>query len=298
MKKIFKIILFKFLGKAFYALIKPIYSPPPFLREKLRFLGKFKVKTADGKNFHLYNNAFLLETNIYWVGMDQYAWEKMTRKIWTRLCVSSDSIFDIGSNSGIFATLAKVYNPKAKVVAFEPQPNIFQVLKKNNEINDFDITCENMALSNEEGNMPFYNYGPDPFNTGNTTAGSLNKNWRTEDQKSIMVKVKSLDNYVNENNIQKIDLMKIDVETFEYEMLSGYLPVLFLHQPIILLEIQNREIGMNIESIFRNKSYVFYNIDEEKGLERVDILGFSEINQNYVLCPDAKGNLMQEFIHS
>jgi FkbM family methyltransferase len=298
MKKTIKIILYKFLGKRFYDFIKPFYTPSDSMKTKLRFIDPFEVKTKDGKHFYLFNNGFSLESTIYWSGgIDNCDWEPMTRAIWTELCKSADTIFDIGSNSGIFSVLAKVYNTNSKVYAFEPQPNIFNVLKKNNEINNFNIQYQNIALSDKEGNVPFYNYGKEAFTTENTTAGSLNKDWRIENQNSIMVVVKELKSFIEENNIKSIDLIKIDVETFEYEVLSGYGTYLNVHKPIIILEIQNRIIGKNIESLFSDTiSYSFFNIDENAGLIKVENLGWTEKNNNYLLCPESKQSYLKKFI--
>lgn len=296
MKKILRKIWFEVFGNIAFPVLKVFFTPREPISRKLRFIGKFPVRTEDGKNFYLFNNAFLLETNIFWLGMERYSWEKMTRSIWVELCRTSDTIFDIGANSGIFAVLAKAYNPASKVVAFEPQPNIFYVLKKNNEINGFDIRCENCALSDKEGEMPFYNTGEASFTYENTTAGSLNKNWRTNLQMSIMVVVKELRNYLEQNNIAKIDLIKIDVETFEFEVLSGYGQGLSLHKPIIILEIQDRKIGKNVESLFEPGAYSFFNIDEEKGLIETGEMGLSEVNHNYLLCPVGKLGMISKFI--
>ena len=102
----------------------------------------------------------------------------MTRQIWIHLSKSSKIIFDIGANTGIYSILSKVYNPNSIVSAFEPQPNIYKILKKNNHINNYNISCENIAISNKTGKFPFFNYGRKTFSDRNTTAGSLNKNWR------------------------------------------------------------------------------------------------------------------------
>jgi FkbM family methyltransferase len=209
---------------------------------------------------------------------------------------------DIGANTGIYATLAKVYHPAARVVAFEPQPNIFAVLKKNNEINRFDIVCENLAFSDQEGLLPFYNYGPEAFTTANTTVGSLNKDWapgedwQPELHRNITVPVKKLAHYVEEQKIDKIDLMKIDVETLEYEVLVGYGKYLFYHQPLLILEVQDQTIGEKIESLFRDIPYTFYTIEEEAGLRAVAHLGRSADNKNYLLCPSGKSNLLSPFL--
>jgi FkbM family methyltransferase len=296
LKKALKYLLYRIFGKPLYLVIRPFYIPPETMRRRMRFIGKFRVKAEDGKKFLLFNNAFHLENHIFWLGIDRYPWELMTRRIWTRLCLSADTIFDIGSNSGIYATLAKVYNSRSKVFAFEPQPNVFAVLQKNNRINGFDIRCEQLALSDTEGSLPFFNYGPDTFITENTTAGSLNRDWVTREQSSIMVDVRKLGTYLEEQGIIRIDLMKIDVETLEYEVLLGYGKYLAMHRPVLVLEIQNPDIGQKIGSLFDPGSNKFFRIDEQAGLRRVKELGTSTGSLNYLICPVEKEKLISEFI--
>lgn len=297
MKRLIKTLFQKFVGKPIFTIIRKFYTPTERSLQKFAFIGKFRVRTHSGKAFYLYNNAFNLENSIFWLGLETFSWEITTRDIWTHLCKSSDVVFDIGANSGIFAVLAKVYNSDSKVFAFEPQPNIFQVLKKNNGINNFDIKCENIALSNQEGKLPFYNYGTNTFDS-NTTAGSLNKEWRTENQESIMVDVRTLANYIENNFINKIDLIKIDVETFEYEVLLGYEKYLSKHQPIIILEIQSPDIGENIETLFDKNNYLYFKIKEGIGLIKLSKLGESQKNVNYLLCPLKKEHLISTFLSS
>ncbi len=310
-KKAVKYILYRFIGKPLYLMLKPFYHPSEKMRRRLRFIGRFRVRAADGKRFYLFNNAFHLENHIFWLGIDRYPWERMTRCIWARLCPSSQTILDIGANSGIYAVLAKVYNRDSQVYAFEPQPNVFDVLMKNNRVNGFDIHCEKLALSSREGRLPFYNYGPDTFTTENTTAGSLNENWVKRDQQSILVDVKRLDNFIREENIPGVDLMKIDVETLEYDVLLGYGEYLEKHRPAIVLEIQDREIGQKLESLL-GFPCTWFNIHEERGLIEVTELGKPKQgssaagtepenprkNLNYLLCPPSRIEHIREFIQA
>ena len=47
--------------------------------------------------------------------------------------------------------------PKARIVAFEPDPTAFALLKKNVEINELaDVQLNNLALSSEDGEIAFY----------------------------------------------------------------------------------------------------------------------------------------------
>ncbi len=251
-----------------------------------------KIKTNDGKQFQLYNPNFPLETEIYWQGFENYHWEKETRKTWIELCGNAKVILDIGANSGIFSLLAKVYQPTASVYAFEPQPNVYHVLRKNNAINNFDIACQEIALSDIRGILPFYNYGRDPFGKGNTTAGSLNKDWRPTKQKRIDVAVTTLDAFLIATKIKSIDLIKIDVETLEAKVLKGYAQHLLLHKAIIVLEIQNVAIGTQINRFFEGNNYSYFNIDETTGLIPTRKLGNHKYS-NYLICPSEKMGQIQ-----
>ena len=294
-KKI-QLLINKLFIKPILLLIRNFITPNEKLMRKMTFIGKFRVQTFDNKSFYLYNNAFYLENSIFWLGIDNFSWEYMTRKIWIHLSKSSKTIFDIGANTGIFSILSKVYNPNALVYAFEPQPNIFEILRKNDKINKFNIVCEKIAISYEKGNFPFYNYRGKTFTKRNTTAGSLNKNWRPNNQHSIIVPVKTLKDYIEVNRVGTINLMKIDVETLEHEVLVGYGDYLNLHKPIIILEIQNEIIGGKIKSLMNSKNYSFFNIDEENGLKCVQKLGMSKENQNYLICPNSKLNEIKKII--
>ena len=283
MKQGLKTLLYSSIGFRLIKLLKFVYTPPIKYAKKLRFKGVFNVKTEKGNSFKLYNNAFLLETHIFWLGIDNYQWENKTREIWCDLSTKSNTIADVGANVGIFSVLAKVNNPNALVIAFEPQPNIFEILKKNN------------AISNTSGSVPFFNHGPNTFSDNNTTSGSLNKTWRPIDQNSIYVEAITLESYINTNNIEAIDLLKIDVETLEYEVLLGYGSFLLKHEPIIILEIQSKEIGSNIDSLLTIDLYLYYSIDESRGLVKVDVLGTGGDN-NYLLCPKSKIHLINSLI--
>jgi hypothetical protein len=144
-----------------------------------------------------------------------------------------------------------------------------------------------MAVSDINGSLPFYNYGADPFGSENSTAGSLNKEWRTEDQKHIDVEVTTLDTYIIKMGIENIDLLKIDVETLEFQVLAGYKEHLHKHEPIIILEILNTEVGDKIHSIFKGRNYSYFNIDESKGIVPVKELGASKY-KNFLICPEKK----------
>ncbi|MFN3802760.1 FkbM family methyltransferase [Belliella pelovolcani] len=283
-------------ARPLYSLIRPLQ--PIFNLKKRTFFDKFKVSTKDGVEFWLYNNAFNLETRLFWSGFEKSDWEKKTREIWGELSRHSKVILDIGANTGIFSVMAMAYHPEAHVFAFEPQPNVFRVLERNNTINGFDIQCHQLALSDESGQLPFYNTGYSTFEENNTTHGSLNKEWRTEHQHSIVVEVERLDSFLIRNQVGKVDMVKIDVETLEFEVLKGFGTLLFEHRPVIILEIQNTAMGDRLNTLFSGQDYQYFWINEDKGLQLVELLGrnTSQKHLNYLICPLEKLKLIVLFL--
>lgn len=264
-------------------IVKLFGRPGPSWRQRLKFKGPFILRLDSGKSVRLWNQGYFIENELFWLGGDDFDWEKSSRKVWEKSCREANTILDIGANTGLYAMLAKVYKPDAAVHAFEPQPNIFSILKKNNDLNGFDVYCHQLALSNQEGTLPFYNYGEGAFSSNNTTAGSLNQSWRPKNQSSIDVPVTTLSAFVHHHNLPQIDLIKMDVETLEPEVLEGYGALLAKHKPVILIEIQNVEIGRRIETLLDGLSYSFYNIQEGVGLREVRVLGEFEEDRNYLL---------------
>ena len=66
-------------------------------------------------------------------------------------------IFDCGANVGMSVLFFKMRYPNAVIRAFEPNPEIFAVLKRNVETNSFrSVTLNNEALLDEESVVPFY----------------------------------------------------------------------------------------------------------------------------------------------
>jgi FkbM family methyltransferase len=104
--------------------------------------------------------------------------------------------FDIGSNVGFYAlNFAKQTGRNGKVFAFEPEPETYQKLVRNIELNQFQPIIEtfNMAVSEKSGEKNFY------------ITSKLSSAWGTtipeEKERAIVtfsVKTISLDEFVNE----------------------------------------------------------------------------------------------------
>ena len=98
------------------------------------------------------------------------------------------------------------------------------------------------------------------------------------------IRVARLDTLIEQLKIEKIDLIKLDVETYEAEVLEGLGTYLDKFRPTLLIEILNDEVGHRIEALLKGKDYLYFNIDEEtNSIRKVEEITKSDY-YNYLIC--------------
>lgn len=134
-----------------------------------------------------------------------------------KLDLQTDSpvIFDLGSHIGLSILYFKMNYPSAKVVGFEPNPNIFPLLEENIYCNNLqDIELHNIALGDNDGIRDFHiDSQYDAFSTSGFKPNAWNGKQNTM---PISVKTEKLSRYINDS----IDFMKMDIEGAEKEVLA------------------------------------------------------------------------------
>jgi FkbM family methyltransferase len=274
-RKLYNLIPIK---KEIFVLIRAVWIPPKNIIRHLHFKGAFKVKASESKTFRIQHHGYVIENELFWHGVNN-GWEKISLTLWIELCKTSNTIFDIGANTGIYSLVAKSINPQAKVYAFEPILRIFKKLDFNCKLNKFDILAEPCAISCIDGHADIYDTMEE-----HVLSVSLNKDFDAH-QNLIPVKIpiKKLDSIIEANNIPRIDLLKIDVETHEPEVLEGYKKYLAIHKPTILIEILNNAIAQKIEEALYSLDYLYFNIDEINPPKQVSRLTKSD-HYNFLIC--------------
>ena len=278
-KSIYNLIPFK---KQFYTFLRNFWTPSQSLYRHLHFKGVFDVNVTESKKFKLNHYGYEIENEIFWAGLTN-GWEKVSIKLWIKLCENVNVVFDIGANTGIYSLITKTINPNSKVYAFEPVARVFKKLEENNALNNFDINSIEKAVSNSNGAAIIYD-----TRTDHILSVTVNKNLASPETEVIETKIETvtLNSFIKEENITKIDLIKIDVETHEPEVLEGFSDYLFKFKPTILIEILNNEVGEKIENIVKGMGYLFFNIDENivgGGVRQVEKIIKSDY-YNYLLC--------------
>lgn len=153
-------------------------------------------------------------------------WEFISRHFFVSIASDYGLILDIGAYTGVYSVETAILNPDCIVNSFEPNPEIFQNLRKNIEINRLEerVKISQISLGQQIGVAKLYL----PKNTP-TSMATLN----TRSSEYLEVPMSTLD---STHFVKSIDLIKIDVEGFESKVFLGGQNVLDKFKPIILSE--------------------------------------------------------------
>jgi len=274
-KYIYKLLPFK---KQVFSVLKYLKLPPS-IYQHLYFEGIFEV-TCDSGKFLIKHYGFQLENEIFWNGLTN-GWEKISIKIWIELSKKAKVTLDIGANTGIYSLITKSINPSATVFAFEPVNRVYEKLCANNLLNNYDINCFELAVSNKDGEAIIYDTA-----TPHIYSVAVNKNISgLKDTIPTKIQTTKLSTFIQQHNIGAIDLIKIDVETHEPEVLEGMENYLEMYKPTLLIEILNDEIGEKVNNIIKNINYLYFNIDEIGLPKQVQKITKSSY-YNYLICSE------------
>lgn len=244
--------------------------PPERFWDLLSFEGNFNIDLGNAQ-FQVSHTGEWLENSLFWKGISGY--EPISFELWQKACQFSQTILDIGANTGLYSLIAKTINPVAQVYAFEPLPSFNKALKQNIRLNHYDIQVIDQAVSDFIGTAEFY---APQRGQGNLYSSSLSLEHYENHQKTTpivhQVQVTTLDTFVQEHAIQSVDLVKIDAEGQDANVLKGFLNSMQQFQPDFIVEVQSDEIGQEIQAMLTPEKYLYFNIDEVTGLKQTDTL--------------------------
>jgi amino acid adenylation domain-containing protein/FkbM family methyltransferase len=160
-------------------------------------------------------------------------------------------IFDVGANIGLFTLFVAERCPDARIYAFEPLAPIFDVLRINSKLSGANIKLFPIGLSNVEKSETFTYYPQYPSRSGLTAYADATdevaviKKFLANKQESgvaeigvmlaeaddlfggyfngelLECRVRRLSDVMREEKIDRIDLLKIDVQRAEFDVLQG-----------------------------------------------------------------------------
>jgi len=205
-------------------------------------------------------------------------YEPRKTELFKKIVKPGMTIIDIGSNKGYYSLLsAKLSEDRGTVLAFEPDPDNRYWLKKSIEANGYkSIEIFPVALSDSNGDAVFYKGKRSGW-------GSMVRSVNNTGQE-IKVKTRKLDDLLKERKINKVDIIKIDVEGADLLVLKGAENTLKGNLKLIMdIDVKNSDEKRELFVFLKSLGLSIYEVGEELREVRDSMEGVKEI---YVVRED------------
>jgi FkbM family methyltransferase len=176
------------------------------------------------------------------------------------------NVLDVGAHIGLMTVIfGKKVGDKGSVYAFEPTPTTIKILRETIKLNKINnISTIPAALADKKGKLTFY-----ISENAADNSNSLVNNHRTDrKEEKIEVEVNTIDDFIAEKKISRIDFIKIDVEGAELKLLKGAAKIIKKDRPKMILSIHPEGIknfGDSAEDIWKLLHDAGYKIVFESG---------------------------------
>ena len=242
--------------------------------------GVVQQRLPNGRLFRLWSRGDDWVSNqVFWRGWRGY--EAETSSLFYHLATRAETVFDIGAHVGFFTVLAAPANPQARVFAFEPMPPVRARLEINLRLNRLqNVRCQSEAVGETPGAAEFYH-----IREGVPTSSSLSQDFMQGfgDFTHTKVQVLRLDDFVAENHIERVDLIKIDTESTEPAALRGLQTTLQRDTPDIICEVlAGTDTGGPLQELLEPLGYRFFLLTHDGPQQHETIVPSSDPNcMNY-----------------
>jgi len=165
-------------------------------------------------------------------------YERLTFAAWKRLIKPGFVVLDIGANIGVHTLpIASLVGEQGRVIAFEPTKYAFQKLKINRSLNPklMSLTEINQVMLRDTyfSGMPSDICSSWPlFGKQDVHTEHCGRLRSTEGCSSL-----TLDSFLENRKTHRVDLIKLDVDGYEFIVLSGAEKTLKCFRPMIVMEI-------------------------------------------------------------
>ncbi|MEX1131731.1 MAG: FkbM family methyltransferase [Flavobacteriales bacterium] len=183
--------------------------------------------TSYGRSFHVAGDL------AFWEKMGNGTWEPETLQFLDRT-ITPDSVFiDIGAWIGPTSLFAA--SKGAKCHSFEPDPVAFAKFKNNIATNGSEITqritANNVAVTSHGETVQLFTR----FEFGDSGSSLLDR-LKAEGSSVSVGSIKLMD-YIRQNGLTRIDLVKMDIEGGEFQLLPELRQVLTQYKPVLFLAL-------------------------------------------------------------
>jgi len=224
--------------------------------------------------------------------LEHRVWEPHVQREIDNLLPVSGNFIDIGANIGLHTLFAAKKTGKyGKIFSIEAHPRLFKILKSNIENNgylDFVSLFQFAASNLNNEHINFEYFVEHPGMSGVKISDEVIDYFKGS-KEIIKVPTVTID-YLCNNYSFVPNLIKIDVEGYEYNVLLGALDIIKFYSPSFIIEFDKKMatdifddfVGLNIFNLFSSNGYSCFRIDQNSLTELALSDFLLEIRGDYI----------------
>jgi len=192
--------------------------------------------------------------------------------------INPEVIFDVGANVGNYAKEVIRFCPHAKIYAFEPVLKTFEELQNNLDFEN-SVQLVNKGMSDTNDKIEFFIYDGSEHTSHFKIEGKA-----FENKDSVTLDVVKGDDFMETENINHIDLLKIDVEGAEMKVLNGFRQALQNNQ-IDIIQFEYGYINITTNILLKDYYHFLNDLGYEVGKiypKSVDFREYHYKHENFI----------------
>jgi len=205
---------------------------------------------------------------------------------------------DVGANWGYFTLVAAhLVGPSGRVLSVEADPRACRAVRANVDKNRLmTVQLFNIAASDATGRLWFQEYEHEARDSGNF--GVAQSTSITEEGRRLEVAARALDDLLDEAGVDRVNVMKMDIEGGEAKAIAGLSRRLSSHHiDYVSMELHPyhlRDLGTSVGAVIaamRGHGYKPWNIDHSPAAHRASASARLDMSAMLAPLPDGADDL-------
>ncbi len=213
------------------------------------------AETKGGLTLNLHIKDWI-QANLFFLGH----YEQAELRLLKTTLKEGGTFIDLGANIGLYSlTASRIVGQHGRIISFEPFSKNYNKFIQNlelNKLNNTNVVPEKKAVGKYNSTLTLYS------NSSDSNMGMASTKERLHTDKETVESV-SIDTYLKDKGISKVDLIKIDIEGHEKDALMGMEETIKNMKPSFIIEILEGEDKQFFINFFKSKGYNRYFITNE-----------------------------------
>jgi FkbM family methyltransferase len=197
-----------------------------------------------------------------------------------------DTFLDVGANTGFYSLLAVTAHRRARAIAYEPVPEIAELLRANLAANPQGarVTVRAVAIGDRAGTADLH-LPPAQADGTIETSASLDPGFKEAVDRVVTVEADTLDGAWAAAGRPPVSVVKVDVEGAEPQVLAGAGELLAACRPVLSVEVLREADVDSLDRLRAGHGYLDIALGEREAIVGRAALVPEDAVPNHLLVP-------------